>query len=255
MPKTLFICQWCNKEFSQYFCKTAKPNAFKFCSNKCKYDYLKRFRIKYNCSICGKSCEKQQSEELKKTCGSKECRNKQNSISKTGKKLPPRSQSFREKVRKNMTGRKGANHPGWRGGGFTKKICEFCHKEYLIKGSNEYLATRRFCNKECRSGWIRSVSKRPEYLRKMNRIHHKLHGKQFEKIAKEIRKRDNYTCQICGVYQTKPSLHVHHIVKVRKLAKQSTDPEHLHQPSNLISLCGPCHMKVERKIIPCPLPK
>ena len=58
-------------------------------------------------------------------------------------------------------------------------------------------------------------------------------------LKKLIRKRDNYKCQLCGCPQTEcyHSLDVHHI---------DYDKENL-KPSNLISLCQPCHMKTNWK--------
>jgi hypothetical protein len=65
-----------------------------------------------------------------------------------------------------------------------------------------------------------------------------LYGKEFNKNLKEqIRKRDNYTCQECGVSQIilKSKLSVHHI----DFNKRNNHPE------NLISLCVSCHTKTQ----------
>lgn len=54
---------------------------------------------------------------------------------------------------------------------------------------------------------------------------------EFNKVLKkEIRNRDNYTCQICF---RKGSLHIHHI---------DYNKNNCH-PSNLITLCNSCHTK------------
>ena len=60
---------------------------------------------------------------------------------------------------------------------------------------------------------------------------------EFKQIKKLIRKRDNYTCQICRLEQNKfkRKLDVHHIDGNKK---NNTF-------ENLISLCLPCHMKLE----------
>lgn len=50
-----------------------------------------------------------------------------------------------------------------------------------------------------------------------------------ERLKREIRERDNYTCLLCG----EPGIQVHHI---------DYDKEN-NNPSNLIALCNPCHGK------------
>lgn len=57
-------------------------------------------------------------------------------------------------------------------------------------------------------------------------------------LKDSIRKRDNYVCQICGIFQDEligfhKKLHVHHI----DYNKKNLDP------NNLIALCNSCHMK------------
>lgn len=68
-------------------------------------------------------------------------------------------------------------------------------------------------------------------------------GKSFElygfdwtdDLKESIRKRDNYNCQLCGIYQDELNykLHCHHI---------DYDKNNLN-PDNLIILCRSCHMK------------
>ena len=52
-------------------------------------------------------------------------------------------------------------------------------------------------------------------------------------LRDEIRKRDNYTCALCGKPQNKRRHSVHHI---------NYDKEDL-RPENLVTLCRPCHRK------------
>ncbi len=52
-------------------------------------------------------------------------------------------------------------------------------------------------------------------------------------LRRKIRKRDNYTCQLCESKKTKRALSIHHI---------DYDKQNSH-PTNLISLCINCHMK------------
>lgn len=61
---------------------------------------------------------------------------------------------------------------------------------------------------------------------------------RWRSIAKKIRKRDGYQCQICSIYHSSEEpLSVHHIVPWHH--SQCNDE------SNLISLCVSCHQKVE----------
>ena len=68
--------------------------------------------------------------------------------------------------------------------------------------------------------------------------HKRLNDFKWLKIANEIRKRDNYTCQICG--RKHCSLDVHHIIPYR--ITQNNDSR------NLVTLCKSCHAKIDLKI-------
>ena len=56
-----------------------------------------------------------------------------------------------------------------------------------------------------------------------------------KKLKLEIRKRDNYTCQECGITETelKCKLHIHHIDYCKTNCNEN----------NLMSLCSKCHKK------------
>lgn len=62
----------------------------------------------------------------------------------------------------------------------------------------------------------------------------------WKRIAASIRKRDNYTCQICFTQFSKTSklLHVHH----KDEDKMNCDPD------NLVSVCATCHPKGKRGV-------
>ena len=64
---------------------------------------------------------------------------------------------------------------------------------------------------------------------------------EWKELRKQIYKRDNYTCQICGKHCKKQEIQAHHII-----------PYHISKDNNLtnlITLCFVCHMKEERKIL------
>lgn len=64
-----------------------------------------------------------------------------------------------------------------------------------------------------------------------------LQSSQWRKLAKRIRKRDNYTCQSCGITDTQ--LEVHHITYERFTTELDTD---------LITLCRHCHQDVHNRL-------
>jgi endogenous inhibitor of DNA gyrase (YacG/DUF329 family)/uncharacterized protein YlaI len=57
---------------------------------------------------------------------------------------------------------------------------------------------------------------------------------EWKELAQKIRKRDSFTCQLCG---KKKATDVHHIIPRR--VRIDNDP------SNLITLCKSCHSKIE----------
>lgn len=127
------------------------------------------------------------------------------------------------------------------------------HKENLSKASNtiENIEKKRAIHKGNKYNLGRHAS--DETRAKMSEAHRgeKCHlwlgGKSFEPytpdfnnaLKEQIRKRDNYTCQICGVHENGVKLGVHHV---------DYDKTN-NQPNNLISLCSgakrthSCHTK------------
>ncbi len=69
------------------------------------------------------------------------------------------------------------------------------------------------------------------------------YGKDWGEIRMTIYKRDNFTCQFCGISMTelKIPFHVHHIIPF--LTSFNNDE------SNLITLCPSCHRKEDARII------
>lgn len=67
------------------------------------------------------------------------------------------------------------------------------------------------------------------------------------KKKREVRKRDGYECQVCGLSQQEhleklgARLNVHHIIPARKF----DDAEARNSPDNLVTLCRSCHSKWE----------
>lgn len=69
-------------------------------------------------------------------------------------------------------------------------------------------------------------------------------NKAYALFRQAILERDGYTCQHCGMeadpYEEADLLQVHHIVYVKH------DPTRIFDPSNVETLCFPCHRRVHR---------
>lgn len=248
MPMYDFTCQVCQRAFRRN-CMPRVVETVKYCSRRCKGIARRKPLESATCPICGTEFGREAGTSEHKTCGKRACRNALMAQSKRGQTRQIVTDAFRQKMREIRlalahTGDKASN---WKGGPVTR-TCEQCHQAFT--GARYYVTARRFCSMACYQNWKRSVSKRPEYRRILARVHHKIHDKAFDKIAHFIRERDNHTCQNCQKHQTKPALHVHHIIP----ARWYLIPDDAHNAHNLISLCGTCHIKIEMGHIPCPMP-
>lgn len=121
------------------------------------------------------------------------------------------SRSHREKISKSMKGnpkfcgRNNANYGKPLSLAHKQKLSEIMTGNPKISGKNSHL-------------WNGGISSRP-------------YGKAFNnKLRREIRERDNYTCQLCN----KRGKDVHHIDYSKKN----------NRPSNLCVLCKSCNVKV-----------
>lgn len=144
------------------------------------------------------------------------------------------------------------------------QVCVNCGHEFCaikwFKGRKR--ATRvthaKTCSAKCHNQWIRN---NPERKRKISEAfrgekhpnwqggpttdkgrHYR--GAGWTRIRKEIRKRDNYTCQDCGVTEAEHgrALDVHH---KRPFNQFNGDNEKANKPSNLITLCKKCHTNAD----------
>jgi endogenous inhibitor of DNA gyrase (YacG/DUF329 family) len=103
--------------------------------------------------------------------------------------------------------------------------CKHCGKPFMMprRSSNKGL----YCSQKCKYAAMRKANMYPYY------------GPEWRRIAREVRERDNHTCQMCGLHQTAPHLHVHHIRPRRTFRPE--DHEAMNDPSNLVTLCSFCH--------------
>lgn len=85
----------------------------------------------------------------------------------------------------------------------------------------------RYCSREC--GWAKQ--------RLSYNFRRSWRGPDWTRISRAIRTRDNHTCQQCGATSAQRRMDVHHIIP--------WTISHDSSPQNLITLCVPCHRKVE----------
>ena len=122
------------------------------------------------------------------------------------------------------------------------KTCAFCGKEFFANSSR-----RQYCSMECKNK-AHSVN-----MMGMGNSHFtpsRSFNKEFADIRQQILDRDKHTCQKCGATEevvclkggrskTRTNLVVHHI---------DENPRN-NEPSNLITLCGFCHLSLHHKKI------
>lgn len=198
----------------------------KFCSPRCCYDFRKESRPAKYCVVCGKemgrwtfyrqracsrACgwilERRRKEFLCKNCGS----NIAAPVSRASQRFCNMTCRV-SYIRKTGT-----------------KTCKGCGKEYYrpLKCRNH-----SFCSKECSKKYFRGS--RSPLWRDGGRTSDR--GSDWPETSEAARRRDKYTCQVCGKAQTRPKLSVDHIVPFRLT--------NANEPINLISLCPyPCHSR------------
>jgi hypothetical protein len=200
------ICPVCGKETNF---KNIRDGYHKFCSNKCA-------RSGKNNPMFGKRGEenpfygKHHSEEAKKK------------ISETSK-----GKHLSEESRKKISNvRKGKHHSEET----KKKISDANKGKHLSEETKKKMS-------DAHKGKLKGENN-PNYKDGISLKKFKdafgMEPEEWKKLAQEIRKRDNFTCQYCG---KKNAADVHHIIPRRVKIDNN--------PDNLITLCRSCHTKIE----------
>jgi len=118
--------------------------------------------------------------------------------------------------------------------------CEQCGKDFETTPKR----TRgRFCSRRCHGDWLKEHAPTGEDHPSWKGGTIPYYGKDWRQQRRAARRRDNYTCQRCGITedQLRRRLDVHHI---RRFGDFS-DYREANKVSNLISLCPVCHKTVE----------
>lgn len=216
-------CEACGKEFSWY---RNRPRTC--CSRLCGAIISARTRqnrIKVACDNCGTEFLKVHAEYLKTTrhfC-SRACTGQWQSKHWLGKDNPTYTS--------------------------IDCTCDICGKAFTRTPFHIANGEGKFCSYKCSAAWKSqnmSGSNSPYWLGGEVRYR----GANWRRQCDEVRKRDKYRCQRCGIHEKKlgRKLDVHHIVAYRKFARDQY--KLANQLTNLISLCHSCHTIVERANIP-----
>jgi 5-methylcytosine-specific restriction endonuclease McrA len=140
---------------------------------------------------------------------------------------------------KNLIGNK---HTSWKGGKITK-ICLYCKKEFKTYLCFSKTGRGKYCSKKCSNkktlfttekvggnkahSWKGGITPLNEKIRKST---------IYKMWRKNIFKRDNYTCQICG--EIGGRLNANHIKKFSDFVGLRFDV------NNGITLCKKCHFSL-----------
>ena len=117
------------------------------------------------------------------------------------------------------------------------KTCLHCGEAFEVSNSEGAKArsNRQFCGSDC---WYEFVRTHPDAHGRFRGGREPYYGPNWAQAARETRKRDEYTCQDCGLHQTRPALDVHHLVPRRAF---NGDYVSANEIANLITLCKRCH--------------
>lgn len=200
------ICQWCGQEFKVN--NRTKKN--QFCSKECLSQYRRSQRKKYFCKNCGKEIVFSNNKVYKRTyCD--EC-------------IQKRPWQTKDRI-------------------IVK--CGYCGKEIESIKSRASANKYCYCNIECMSkhyAEIYSGENSPAW--RGGKGHHYIGN--FYHQRNEARKRDNYSCQLCGITEDEfgQQMSVHHI----KLYRYFDNKEEANNLDNLVCLCEKCHRFVHSNL-------
>jgi hypothetical protein len=141
---------------------------------------------------------------------------------------------------------KGKNHPLY---SHVTTNCDQCGIEILVRPRDMKNRTHHFCGRKCASAFHSNALTGPNHPGwKGGDIRY--YGPNWYEQRRQVRKRDSYKCQCCGVSEKKlkQELDVHHIKPFRDFGVENY--LEANQLSNLIALCRMCHLGVENGNIP-----
>lgn len=234
-------CTTCNREFNRRPSYIRERN---FCSKKCFLDTHYTERQIVNCDYCGKQLKRRPDQINPKNFCNKKCMH--NNAAKNSKNCYSCNKEITSKRARTAYCK-----------GFCSDNCVIDYaldtygkdhgltfREYTCKQCNDIFYTfeknRIFCSIPCRAEYYGKEKHHMwvEDRSKVNNPDPDRCTKEYKAWKKYIFKRDNHTCQICGIGRDKDILNAHHIKKFSVYKDLRTDTE------NGITLCEHnCHIK------------
>lgn len=143
-------------------------------------------------------------------------------------------------------------HPNFRPESRVERPCEECGEIFVTKQFEIDKGWGKFCSRSCSSRWrARELGYYP--LAPMTGAdnprwkggYEPYYGPNWRNQRRNVRRRDNYTCQKCGITESElgRQLDVHHIQRFGSFGPERY--QEANQSDNLISLCYKCHTWVE----------
>ena len=260
-------CKQCKEEFSSYGSRNRK-----FCSRECYNKHRNVGRIKKKCKKCGKEFYVKYSRKDKaKFCSQncykiywkkeKYCRHFKKHTKETKRnirvalnKLYQSGKKVAWNKGKKMPSITGENSHFWKGGKIIKK-CKYCNQEFKSFPSDNRIYCSLICNWKGIVG-LRVREKHHNWKHNRKLKEHIREGFKYINWRNSIFKRDNYTCQECGIRSgngKKVILNAHHVKPFYKIIDEnniSTLEEadkcnELWDLNNGLTLCQQCHIKTD----------
>lgn len=225
-------CEYCDNKFSLH---SSRSDEARFCSNECMGKWNSENRIGENhqkwkpkhekeCEYCNSKFEVHECNVDTSRFCSNECHGNWNSENRVGEK-----------------------HPNWEGGlTQTKFECGWCEETFQDNPSYRD-EEERFCSRECRQKWMAEEFRGEDHW-SWKGGSTKPYGALWPHQRQKAIERDDFECKMCYISQEEYkqehgiSLDVHHITPFREF----DDNDKAHKLNNLITVCRPCHAKIEK---------
>lgn len=244
MKQTRIIvqCSWCNKSLKRppWW---AKRKQLHFCDNKCRGKWqstqtgenanaYKGTMVQVPCSHCGKTVERDPSK----------IERNDNNFCNFDCYSEWRKTNFLDEGNPNFS------TPA------IKTQCAYCGKPIKRKpwkfGQTERI--HHFCCHDHRAKWVGEKNS-GENSRHWKGGTLRYRGPNWNRQSQRARKRDNHTCQHCGITREEvgQSLDVHHIQPFRTFGYTPGENDNYRQANrlaNLITLCRSCHTLAEQEV-------
>lgn len=121
--------------------------------------------------------------------------------------------------------------------------CDFCGDKDIVYSCTLVGKHNWFCNKSCYSKYRKSITAEEHPSWKGGTDRAKMYSGGWRKVRRELREKENHTCQMCDKTHGGDSdcFHAHHMVPIREF----DDFGNAHTLDNLALLCRRCHMEAE----------